>query len=151
MKRLKVPPALNQFSHTIDRSTGTLPNIFLNLPARDLFKLLKKYKPETRKEKRERLNKAAEKKAAGEKMEEEGEAPKVVKFGLNHVTHLIEQGTARLVVIAHDVNPVELVLWLPQLCRRKDIPFMIVKGQSRLGKMANLKTATCLAVTSVNP
>ena len=32
----------------------------------------------------------------------------VVKFGLNHVTHLVETGKAQLVIIAHDVRAVPL-------------------------------------------
>ena len=39
-----------------------------------------------------------------------GPKPTVVKFGLNHVTALIEAKKAKLVVIAHDVTPVE-VCW----------------------------------------
>ena len=44
--RLKVPPALNQFTHTLDRNT-----------AAQAFKLLNKYRPETKAEKKERLTK----------------------------------------------------------------------------------------------
>lgn len=40
----------------------------------------------------------------------------VVKYGLNHVTTLIENKKAKLVVIAHDVDPIELVVFLPTLC-----------------------------------
>lgn len=36
-------------------------------------------------------------------------------------------------VIAHDVDPIELVVWLPALCRKMEIPYAIVKGKSRLG------------------
>lgn len=36
-------------------------------------------------------------------------------------------------VIAHDVDPIELVVWLPALCRKMEIPYCIVKGKSRLG------------------
>jgi large subunit ribosomal protein L7Ae len=36
-----------------------------------------------------------------------------LKFGLNHVTTLVENKAAKLVVIAGDVDPIELVLWLP--------------------------------------
>lgn len=66
------------------------------------------------------------------------------------MTSLVERGAAKLVLIAHDVEPVELVLWLPELCRRKDVPFMIVKGKARLGKMVHKKTATCVALVNVN-
>lgn len=51
----------------------------------------------------------------------------VVKFGLNHVTDLIEASKAQLVIIAHDVDPIELVLWLPALCKKMNVPYFIVK------------------------
>ena len=51
----------------------------------------------------------------------------VVKYGINHITTLVEQRQASLVVIAHDVDPIELVVWLPALCRRMDVPYVIVK------------------------
>lgn len=53
------------------------------------------------------------------KQEVKKEKPIEIKFGLNHVTTLIEERKAKLVVIAHDVDPIELVLWLPHLCRSK--------------------------------
>jgi len=52
-------------------------------------------------------------------------------------------------VIAHDVDPVELVVWLPALCRKMDVPYCIVKGRSRLGQLVHKKTATAVAVTEV--
>ena len=58
-------------------------------------------------------------------------------------------GKAKLVVIAHDVEPIELMTFLPTLCRKKGIPFCFVKGKARLGKLVHLKTATCLALTEV--
>jgi len=75
--------------------------------------------------------------------------PQFVKYGLNHITHLIEAKKAKLVVIAHDVEPIELVVWLPALCRKMDVPYVIVKGKSRLGHLVYKKTATALAVTEV--
>jgi len=54
-------------------------------------------------------------------------------------------------VIAHDVDPVELVVWLPQLCRKMDIPYVIVKGKARLGTLVHQKTAAALALTEVRP
>jgi large subunit ribosomal protein L7Ae len=40
-------------------------------------------------------------------------------------------------------------MWLPALCKRMNVPFMIVKGKSRLGKLVNKKTATCIALTRI--
>lgn len=57
----------------------------------------------------------------------EKKKPVVVKYGLNHVTQLVESGDAQLVVVAHDVDPIELVLWLPALCKKQGIPYCIVK------------------------
>lgn len=73
----------------------------------------------------------------------------MIKYGLNHVTDLIELKKARLVAIAHDVDPIELVCWLPALCRKKDIPYCIVKGKSRLGQLVHKKTASCVVIENV--
>merc|ERR1712167_303414 len=70
-----------------------------------------------------------------------GPKPITVKYGLNHVVALI--------VIAHDVEPIEVVVFLPTLCRKMDIPYVVVKGKSRLGSVVHKKTATCLAFTNV--
>ena len=57
----------------------------------------------------------------------EKKKPVVVKYGLNHITGLVESKKASLVVIAHDVDPIEMVVWLPALCKRMDVPYVIVK------------------------
>merc|ERR1712151_810564 len=85
----------------------------------------------------------------GDGQEAKTKKPQVVKFGLNHVTTLVEEKQAKLVVIAHDVDPIELVCWLPTLCRKKDVPYCIIKGKSRLGQIVHKKTASCVALTSV--
>eukprot|EP00695_Tsukubamonas_globosa_P000747 TRINITY_DN165_c0_g1_i3.p1 TRINITY_DN165_c0_g1~~TRINITY_DN165_c0_g1_i3.p1 ORF type:complete len:210 (+),score=133.55 TRINITY_DN165_c0_g1_i3:65-694(+) len=119
--RLKVPPSIAQFSNTLERNLATT-----------LFKLLNKYKPETAAEKKLRIKKEAEAKAAGQAPVATAK-PSNVKFGLKHVTSLVESKKASLVVIAHDVDPIELVMWLPALCKQQDIPYCIVKGKARLG------------------
>ena len=48
--------------------------------------------------------------------------PIYAKFGLNHVVALVEAKKAALVVIAHDVDPIELVIFLPALCRKMGVP-----------------------------
>merc|ERR1712084_94799 len=58
-------------------------------------------------------------------------------------------GQAKLVVIPHDVDPIELVLWMPALCRKKDVPYCIIKGKSRLGQLVHKKKASCIALTTV--
>lgn len=70
-------------------------------------------------------------------------------MGLTHVTSLIESKKAKLVLIASDVDPIELVVWLPALCRKMEVPYMIVHNKGRLGATVHKKTAACLAVTKV--
>ena len=76
--------------------------------------------------------------------------PAVLKFGLNHITTLIENKKAKLVVIASDVSPVELVVWLPALCRKFGVPYAVVNNKGRLGALVHMKTATALALTAYN-
>merc|ERR1719409_726602 len=134
LQRLKVPPSINQFSHTVDKNQ-----------AAKLLKLLGNYKPETKKDKVQRLKTLAEGKKA-----DKGAKPLNLKFGLNHVTTLVEQGKAKLVIIAHDVDPIECMVHLPALCRRKNVPYCFMRGKAALGKLCHTKTATCVAVTEVN-
>jgi large subunit ribosomal protein L7Ae len=110
--------------------------------------LLAKYKPETKKDKKTRLQKEAESKTGGADAKKQAK-PLVIKYGLNHVTELVEDGKAKLVVMAHDVEPIELLVFLPALCRKKGIPYAFVKGKARLGQLVHKKTATCLALTEV--
>merc|ERR1711862_698820 len=118
-----------------------------NNQSKNLWRLLAKYSPESKKDKIARLKSAAENKAQGKEVNTP--KPVVLKFGLNHVTTLVESGEAKLVVIAHDVDPIELVLWLPQLCRNKNVPYVIVKDKARLGRACRQSTATCVAFTTV--
>jgi large subunit ribosomal protein L7Ae len=72
-----------------------------------------------------------------------------VKYGLNHCVALIEAKKASLVVISHDVDPIELVVFLPALCRKMGVPYVIVKGKARLGTVVHKKTAAVVTVQDV--
>jgi len=113
-----------------------------------VFSLLNKYRPLTAAAKKQRVKEAAAAAASG------GSAPakaaNQVKFGLKHVTTLIEEKKAQLVLIACDVDPIELVMWVPALCRKMDVPFMIVKDKARLGALVHQKTAAVVALTGVD-
>ena len=108
-----------------------------------------KYQPETKAAKATRLETLAKATAAKENTTS-GPPPATLKYGLKHVTTLIEQKKAKLVIISHDVDPIELVLWLPALCRKMNVPFCIVKGKSRLGTLTHKKTCSVVALTAVN-
>lgn len=65
-----------------------------------------------------------------------------IKAGINEVTKAIERGNAKLIVIAEDVSPVEVVMHLPILCEEKNIPFSYIATKKELGEKAGLRTAT---------
>lgn len=136
MQRLKVPPSVNQFTFSLEKTQAV-----------EVFKLLAKYRPETKKEKSARLSAVAQAKVNG-KDSTEKPGP-VIKYGLKHVTTLVEQKKAKIVLIACDVVPLELVIWLPALCRKMGVPYCIVKNKARLGALVHQKNATVIALTNV--
>jgi large subunit ribosomal protein L7Ae len=136
-QRIKTPPSVQHFTTTLSKNQ-----------AATVLSLLNKYRPESPAEKKQRLAARAEAEAAG-KAPAASSKPLFVKSGLSHVTNLVEQRKAKLVVIAHDVDPIELVVWLPALCRKMDVPYVIIKGKGRLGHLVHQKKATAVALTEV--
>merc|ERR1712093_132186 len=138
LQRLKTPPAIAQFANVLDKNTAT-----------QLFRLANKYKGETKQEKKARLEAKAADLAAGKKDLDESKKPYFIKSGLNHVVSLVEAKKANLVIIADDVDPIELVVFLPALCKKMGIPYVIVKGKARLGAVVGRKTSSVLAFGDV--
>lgn len=72
-----------------------------------MFKVLEKYRPESAAMKKARLRARAEQKI-GKKEDAPTKKPNFIRSGSNTVTTLVEQKKAQLVVIAHDVDPIEV-------------------------------------------
>jgi large subunit ribosomal protein L7Ae len=71
-----------------------------------------------------------------------------IRVGANEVTKAIERKTAKIVFIAGDVTPPEIVMHLPVLCKEKNIPFSYFESKTELGKAAGIKIGTAaIAVT----
>lgn len=68
-----------------------------------------------------------------------------VKKGTNEVTKVIERGQAKLIVIAEDVQPEEVVVHLPILCEEKGIPYTYVPSKDELGTAVGLGVGTASA------
>ncbi|KAG5450838.1 60S ribosomal protein L7A [Clonorchis sinensis] len=136
-RRLKVPPAVHQFTQTLDRAT-----------AMQVFNLAEKYQPLTKRAKKMMLVHRAQLRAEG-KADEPVARKAVLRAGIREVTSAIQQKKARLVLIAHDVEPIEIVLFLPALCRKMGVPYCIVKGKAKLGLLVHRKTCSCVAFTNV--
>ena len=68
-----------------------------------------------------------------------------IRKGTNETTKAVERGQAKLVIIAEDVNPPEIVMHLPALCEEKGVPYVYVPSKEQLGKAAGIKVAAASA------
>ncbi|MBU2612129.1 MAG: ribosomal L7Ae/L30e/S12e/Gadd45 family protein, partial [Nanoarchaeota archaeon] len=69
----------------------------------------------------------------GYKIVEKAKRTGKIEKGTNEVTKAIERGTAKLVVYALDVEPKEIISYLPALCKEKGIPILEVDSKQKLG------------------
>lgn len=65
-----------------------------------------------------------------------------LKKGSNEVTKALERGAAKLVVVAKDVQPAEVVMHLPLLAKEKGVPCVEVPSKEQLGAAAGLTVPT---------
>jgi large subunit ribosomal protein L7Ae len=57
-----------------------------------------------------------------------------VRKGTNEATKAVERSIAKLVVIAEDVDPPEVIAHLPLLCDERKLPYVFVPTKEALGK-----------------
>jgi len=70
-----------------------------------------------------------------------------IRVGTNEVTKSSERAEAKLVIMAEDVDPVEILVHVPMLCEEKRIPYVYVPKKQRLGQSAGLsKSAASVAI-----
>jgi large subunit ribosomal protein L7Ae len=70
-----------------------------------------------------------------------------VRIGTNEVTKSSERAEAKLVIMAEDVDPPEILVHVPMLCEEKRIPYLYVQKKQRLGQAVGLtKSAASVAV-----
>ena len=65
-----------------------------------------------------------------------------IRKGVNETTKAIDRGIAKLVVLAEDVTPPEILMHLPVLCDEKKIPYVYVPSKVELGKMCGIEVPT---------
>jgi large subunit ribosomal protein L7Ae len=61
-----------------------------------------------------------------------------LKKGINEVTKSLERGNMKLVVLADDTQPEEVIMHLPILCEEKNVPCISVSSKQELGTAAGL-------------
>ncbi|HIH10742.1 TPA: 50S ribosomal protein L7ae [Candidatus Woesearchaeota archaeon] len=65
-----------------------------------------------------------------------------IKKGVNETTKAIERKTAKLVVVAEDVTPEEVVIHIPMLCREAGISCAFVPTKKELGAAVGIPVGT---------
>ena len=73
-----------------------------------------------------------------------------IKRGTNEATKTIERGVAKLVVIAEDVEPPEVVAHLPLLCEERKIPYVFVPSKDQLGSASGIEVRSA-AISIIEP
>jgi large subunit ribosomal protein L7Ae len=65
-----------------------------------------------------------------------------IRKGINETTKSIERRVAKLVVLAGDVEPEEIIIHIPMLCEEKGIPYVYVPTKADLGAAVGLPVPT---------
>jgi len=136
LKRMKVPPSIAQFKATMDKNQTA-----------SVCKILESCKPLSKGERAKEVRAIAAAKAQGQI--QEFSKPNFLSYGIKDVVSTIQKGKAKMVIIAADVDPIELVIYLPALCRKMQVPFAFIGSKARLGRFVGQKTVTAVAIMDV--
>ena len=68
-----------------------------------------------------------------------------VRKGTNEATKAIERGLSKLIVIAEDVEPPEVVAHLPLICEEQNAAYAFVPDKQELGKALGIDVTSAAA------
>jgi large subunit ribosomal protein L7Ae len=68
-----------------------------------------------------------------------------VRKGTNEATKAIERGISKLIVIAEDVEPPEVVAHLPIICEEQNAAYAFVPSKQELGKALGIDVTSAAA------
>jgi len=68
-----------------------------------------------------------------------------IRKGTNETTKAVERGVAKLVLIAEDTDPPEVVAHLPILCEERKIPYVYVPSKERMGPALGIQVGAAAA------
>lgn len=74
---------------------------------------------------------------------------KQLKKGANEATKTLNRGIAEVIILAADVEPIEIVLHLPLLCEDKNVPYVFVPSKDLLGRSCGVsRSVVACSITS---
>ena len=65
-----------------------------------------------------------------------------IRKGFNEVTKSVERSLAKLVVMAEDVSPPEILFHIPLICENKSIPYAYVSTKKELGNLVRINVGS---------
>ena len=68
-----------------------------------------------------------------------------VRKGTNETTKAIERGIGKLIVIAEDVQPPEVVAHIPIICEERNTPYIFVPSKPQLGESLGIEVGSAAA------
>ena len=68
-----------------------------------------------------------------------------VRKGTNEATKAIERGISKLIIIAEDVEPPEVVAHLPLICEEQNAAYAFVPDKQELGKALGIEVTSAAA------
>ena len=73
-----------------------------------------------------------------------------IRKGMNEVTKSIERSAAKIVIMAEDVSPPEILFHIPLLCEEKMVPYGYISTKKELGNIARLNiSASAIAIENL--
>ncbi|MCK4480296.1 MAG: ribosomal L7Ae/L30e/S12e/Gadd45 family protein [Candidatus Lokiarchaeota archaeon] len=73
-----------------------------------------------------------------------------IRKGMNEVTKSIERVLAKIVVMAEDVSPPEILFHIPLLCEEKGIPYGYLSTKKELGNVVRINvSSSAIAIENV--
>ncbi|EER15701.1 snoRNA-binding protein [Perkinsus olseni] len=74
---------------------------------------------------------------------------KQLRKGANEATKTLNRGTAEVIVLAADTEPLEIILHLPLVCEDKNVPYVFVKSKTALGRACGVsRPVVACSITS---
>lgn len=148
-KRLKIPPVINLFIRLPDKNetTKVMNTFFPGGEKSERWSTLSNLKwideSKNRHDKKGTENVTENKKNSEENF---SNSKNYMLTGLRRVINSIRNGKALFVIISYDVNPIEMIVWLPFLCKKYNVAFSIINNKKVLGKKFGLKQTSCAVI-----
>ena len=75
---------------------------------------------------------------------------KQLKKGANEATKTLNRGICEFIIMAADIEPIEIVLHLPLLCGDTNVPYVFVPSKIALGRACGVSRAVVAASVTTN-